>query len=111
MKKITITLPTIEQIGFTIECLEEFEHPNDSFALDAESQEEIVNKIIKDLESGNQWAWCYVRVRGEYKGIIGEDGLGCCSYESEADFKSGGCFEDMKDSAYNQIIEKLEALA
>lgn len=110
MKTINIKLPTIEDIDFTIECLEELEHPNDCFALDIESQEEIVNSIIEDLNSGNEWAWCCVRVIGTYKGIVANDYLGGCSYPSEEHFRTCDYYEDMKQTVFNQIIEQLEAL-
>ncbi len=76
MKTLLINLPSIEDIDFKIECLEEFEHPNNCFALDDESQEEVVGRILRDLENGNEWAWCCVRVVGNYRSIIGEDYLG-----------------------------------
>lgn len=110
MKTITIPIPTIEDIDFSIECLEEFEHPNDCFALDNESQEEVVNKIINDLNNGNEWAWCCVRVIGKYKGLTGEYYLGGCSYESEEHFRTCDYYEDMKNDVYNQIINQLEEL-
>jgi hypothetical protein len=110
MKTINIKLPTIEDIEFTIEAFDEFEHPNDHFALDTETQDEIVNNILNDFNNGNRWAWCYVRVTGKYKGLSSEDNLGCCSYESEEDFKTCGYYDDMKNTVYNAIIKQLEDL-
>jgi len=113
MKIMTIKLPKIEDIEFSIECLEEYEHPNNSFALDDETQEEVVNSILKDLNNGNEWAWCSIRVNGSYKNILkASDYLGCCSYESEEDFiKNSEYYEDMKEVIYQDIIKQLESLS
>jgi hypothetical protein len=111
MKEITIKLPDIEDIEFTVECHEEWDHPNDCFALDDETQEEIVNKILTDLNNGNEWAWCGVRVVGKYKGLEADDFLGGCSYESEEHFRTCDYYADMRNIVYQNIIEQLEDLA
>jgi hypothetical protein len=112
MKEITIKLPEIEDIDFSVECHEEWEHPNNCFALDDDSQEEIVNNILTDLESGNEWAWCSVRVIGSYKGIEEDDFLGACSFKSKKDFiENSGYYDDMRNEVYQRIIERLESLS
>ena len=110
MKEITIKLPEIEDIEFTIECLDEFEHPQDCFALDDETQHEVVNRILTDLDNGNEWAWCCVRVIGKYKSFKAETTLGACSYESEEHFRNDDYYADMREEIYNDIISQMEAL-
>lgn len=59
--------------------------------------------IIADLEGGNEWAWCCAVVEvswGEFKGVAT---IGCCSYESEEDFKAGGYYEDMVEEAVDGL--------
>jgi hypothetical protein len=112
MKEITIKLPEIEDIEFFVECHEEWEHPQNCFALDDETQHEVVNRILTDLDNGNEWAWCSVRVVGTYKGIEEDDFLGGCSYESEKDFiVNSGYYDDMRNEVYQRIIERLKSLA
>lgn len=73
---------------------------------------EVEDSIVADLEGGNEWAWCTVKVLAQYDGIdcvIGSDYLGCCSYASREDFlKDDGYYESMKDVAradlYNQLL-------
>lgn len=66
--------------------------------------------IREKYESGNDWAWCTVHVSARYAGFVGDDYLGCCSYEGEADFKQpGGYYEQMVDDACGDLADKLIA--
>jgi hypothetical protein len=63
--------------------------------------------INEQLNQGNQWAWCCVKITAYIdglEGIEGTDYLGCCSYKNEADFRSGGYFEDMQARAKEELI-------
>lgn len=64
--------------------------------------------IRSQLRAGNEWAWCVAIVTVEFAGVIERDTLGACSYESEADFKSGGYFEDMIGEAIERLAVRLE---
>ena len=47
-------------------------------------------------------------VRVSYKGFAGEDYLGCCCYEDEADFTAdSGYFDDMKANAFEDMVRKM----
>ena len=64
---------------------------------------------MEQLASGNQWAWCTVRVVATLGEFEGSDSLGCCSYASEADFKApGGYFDDMKVEALDDLRRSIE---
>ena len=112
METVTFTLPTIEQVNFIIEALDEhIPVRGNAVATDnPEEDKETEDKIIADLDNGNIWAWCTVMVTAEYKGVEGTDYLGCCSYDSEEKFKEDGYFEAMKRSAYNELISNLKVL-
>lgn len=59
------------------------------------------------------WAWCSVRVEcthEDYPNLSGFDHLGCCSYESFEDFKTGGYWDDMSRTARDEFVEKLKML-
>lgn len=71
-------------------------------------------KTIRDrLDSGDVWAWAYVRVvcvieAPDGTTYEGEDGMGGCSYASEADFRGPGqAWHDMKAQAYRDARSTL----
>lgn len=112
MTTIRFKLPTIEQVTFTIECLpEDIPVRGYASAIDEETDRKTEKRIYKQLENGNEWAWCTVKVTATYKGITGTDYLGCCSYKSQKDFeKNSGYYSDMKNVAFNNLIEALQKL-
>jgi hypothetical protein len=105
-----------KDVTFSIEC-----HPEDeSFvgncsAINPEADARAERWIQNQLDRGNEWAWCYVVVAARWGTFCGEDGLGHCSYRSEADFKRGGYWTDMKAQALeelnNRVREAAEQLA
>lgn len=70
---------------------------------DDEVDKAAEDAIREQLESGNEWAWCYVKVTAHWKNWTGVDGLGGCSYKNEADFKRDGYYEDMKAQALDNL--------
>lgn len=67
--------------------------------------------IKEQLEVGNEWAWCTVEVIAEYIGASGSDYLGCCSYESEKNFKQdGGYYSSMVDVAVDNLALDMEKM-
>jgi len=100
-------------IEYTIECLEE-DTPIRGNALvsgDDDTDKAAEDALIDEL-TRNEWAWCLVKVTatakvGKYT-FTGVDYLGCCSYANEADFKAGGCWDDMKEQALDDLKETLE---
>ncbi len=113
MTTISFKLPTIEQVKFTIEALDEHipVRGNVMVSGDDEADKEEEDKIIERLENGDIWAWCCVRVAVSYKGCTGTDYSGCCTYNDEKDFiDNSGYFEDMKQTAFNELIDELQSL-
>ena len=98
-------------IRYTIECLPEdcpikgnaMASGDDAYDLATEEE------ILAQLDNGNPWAWCCVRVKAIAGDVFGEDYLGCCSYTSEEDFQRGGYFESMKEQARADLERKLES--
>ena len=76
---------------------------------DDEIDREQEKWIHDQLDAGNEWAWCNVVVRVTYDGFHADDGLGSCSYLSEADFKRDGYFGDMVRTASARLADKLIA--
>jgi len=74
------------------------------------------NEILQRLKDDDIWAWAFVVVTATYEGvprlIYGEDSLGACTYDDEADFKQpGGYYDDMCTNAREELRQQLEALA
>jgi hypothetical protein len=98
------------KIYFEIECMpEDVPLRGNCSAIDPETDAETERMIIEQLEAGNEWAWCTVKVTARIEGIDleGTDYLGCCSYKSESDFMACGYFADMKSVAKRDLLEKI----
>lgn len=112
MKTIRIKVPTIEDVEFTISALDEHTPVvgNAMSSGDKEADRRDEQSILYSLENGNEWAWCCVQVTAKYRGMEGVDYLGCCSYNSESDFKKDGYYQDMKDRAFDDLINQIQSL-
>lgn len=75
---------------------------------DDEQDRQAADDITNQVNSGNIWAWCCVKVSAKYKGFEGYDVLGCCSYKSEEDFRQDGYYADMRDEALNDLVKQLQ---
>lgn len=102
------------QIEYTIECLpEDMPIEGNASAIDDETDSKIESEIRAQLEAGNDWAWCCVRVCAvayddEGNQIArGKDYLGGCSYANEEDFKAGGYYEDMQAVALEECESEI----
>jgi hypothetical protein len=84
-------------------------HPDDCFALDVETQKEVVDSIIQDSQ-WNEWAWCCVCVKASFGGIEAKTYLGACSYESRKQFEQSGDYEYMKQEVLNELNNKARNL-
>lgn len=107
-------LPTIDQVAFTVTAERE-DTPVRGNALasgDDAADRAAEDAILAELNAGNVWAWCTVRVRAEYRGFVGDDHLGCCSYDSEAAFREpGDYFDDMKKAAFYHLLDAMRDAA
>jgi hypothetical protein len=78
---------------------------------DDDADAEAEQWVRDQLDSGNQWGWCFVRLVGRFKGLQCWDGLGCCSYQSEADFRQCGYYDDMQAEVLRQLTEEAANIA
>lgn len=100
------SLATVE-----LECIpEDTSVRGNASCIDPETDKANEDWIIKQLESGNDWAWFTARVSASYAGVEGSDYLGQCSYRSEKDFLTGGYYGDMVDTALRELANKLEEI-
>jgi hypothetical protein len=73
--------------------------------------ETCVAWIRDQLERGNEWAWCTIKITAAYGGLETHDYLGACSYESEASFvQNGDYYEDMVTTALKELATDLEKI-
>lgn len=74
---------------------------------DDEYDKQVEDEIIRRLDNGDVWAWADVEVQGTYMGLVASDYLGCCSYESESDFKNDGYYQDMCNNVLEELNNRL----
>ena len=92
-----------------VECLpEDMQIEGNCSAIDPETDRATEEHIRAELENGNEWAWCCVKVTLKYGGFEGTDYLGGCSYKSKADFiESDGYFADMVSQAFDELVAQI----
>lgn len=92
-----------EDVEFELECMEEdIPFKGNCSAIDDETDAEQEQWIRDQLDRGNEWAWCYVRVVAKLSTFCGFAGLGGCSYRSRKDFESDA-YEDLKQEALEDL--------
>lgn len=64
---------------------------------------EAEDGVIAALEAGNEWAWCQAVVEVSWGNFRGVAHIGCCSYDSEEDFKKGGYYEEMVEESLSDL--------
>jgi len=118
MKPLTLKSP-----GVSVELIcepEDVEMESNASAIGPEEDAETLAWIRGQLARGNQWAWCCAHVRVSYDipipgrafpaHVEGNAYLGCCSYESEADFRRD-YYQDMLSEALDDLNMRREAIA
>lgn len=102
----------MSEVEFTITVLpEDIDPRGNASAINPDTDKEILDHIYANLDRGNVWAWCWVKVTAHWEGFEGSDTLGGCSYKSEAAFKRGGYYTDMKQAALDQLNAEVAAAA
>lgn len=78
---------------------------------DGNPDKEMIDAIMRDLNTGNDWAWCCAHVNVRFAGVEGDAYLGCCSYKSAADFKAcSGYYDGMINDALHELAKELDAV-
>lgn len=103
--------PLADRAEIEIECYPE-DNPVRGNALASGDEDEdraCEDAILRDLEGGNVWAWCTVRVvarDGKHEGS--SSWIGGCSYENEKGFRECGEFEALKSEALEDLAANIE---
>jgi hypothetical protein len=99
---------TESEVTFTVECEPESDSiEGNASAIDPETDAATEAWILGQLGSGNEWAWCTVRVRAEWRGMHGDAYLGQCSYEGREQFMADGYYDDMRAEALASLNEQV----
>jgi hypothetical protein len=98
---------TEDDVQFSISVEpEDMQIKGNASAIDPETDAANEAWIRRELNAGNEWAWCRVTITASWQGLRGTDSLGGCSYHSEADFKQEGeYFTDMRKNALADLNE------
>lgn len=108
-------LPLPDDASYDFDVEQDSDDPAGNFASGDDAQDaETLQWIRDELDSGNVWAWCCVRVTAKWTDRDdveheGFDSVGGCSYASERDFKRpGSYYDDMKHEAFRDLIGNIE---
>src|SRR5512147_2555632 len=98
-----------EDVTYTLELEPEQDAPEGHFSYDTEEENRAAVAAIRaGIASGNEWAWCWIRVVATWNGIEGTDSLGGCSFADRADFEASGYWSDMKHEALKHLESEIE---
>jgi hypothetical protein len=104
---------TLEHLEWIVEALPE-DAPIEGNVLasgDDAADRRAERSVRRQLEAGNQWAWCVARVAGQWKGLRASDYLGGCSYKGEKDFiKNSGYYDDMRATVLAEIQKQAASI-
>lgn len=80
--------------------------------LDEATHADLLEEIADRLNSGDQWAWCCVEVRGEFRGLTASDFLGGCCYRDAKEFtQPDGYYPQMQAEVLAQLQAQFDSLA
>jgi hypothetical protein len=100
---------TSEEADFSVEMMPSDTPIKGSFAYgNAEDDAAAEADVRKQLNEGNQWAWCDVVVTARWKGFEGTTTLCACSYVSEERFREID-LPSLKSEALEALNERVAA--
>jgi hypothetical protein len=102
---------TAGEVEFSLE-IEDEDAPFDFESDEPEKDEELRKELTSRLNRGDLWAWCSVKVTAKWKTWEGVDYLGCCSYDSEKDFKDcNDYWPDMRERALEDLNGRIKTVS
>lgn len=110
-KHVNLTRESLATLAtITIRCDEEDAPIEGNASAISPEEDARTHAWIRDqLRRGNEWAWCYVTITATWDDLVASDSLGCCSYESEADFRKGGYYDDMVRGVLGDLWRQIQA--
>ena len=107
--------PARPEVIFSVECEpEECQIEGNASDIDEETDRETETWIREELEAGNEWAWCSVKVSATVRSrgfeFQGAAYLACCSYRGIDDFCTpDGYYPDMCQEALGELDEQIQS--
>ena len=100
---------TADEVTFTLTVEEEPTPVRGNFMStdNPEQDKKDEDEIINRLDCEDIYAWCWVKVTAQWKGFVGSDSLGCCTYNNEQDIKDD-LYEEMCSNALADLNKMLE---
>src|SRR3990170_8981247 len=74
---------------------------------DDAADKQVEDEILENLERGNAWAWCTVRVKAKWHEFEGLDVLGCVSVAKEEDLEEVIEEHGMKANALENLNDSI----
>ncbi len=116
MARKELYLPQPNEVAYDVFPEEEHMDFHGHFASDEpELDRQLEEWIERQLEMGNQWAWCSAKVVATWTDPMLEETfhgyayLGGCNYKNKKEFcAKGGYYPQMKDEAYEDLIQQIE---
>jgi hypothetical protein len=106
----------LDGITYVTEIEQEYESVRGNALASGDDAEDKAaeDEILRQLDSGNLWAWCTVVVTAKMpigdEVFEGRDTLGCCSYRDTKDFVcEEGYYPDMRSEAKEDLKRNIEA--
>jgi hypothetical protein len=101
---------TKKDVIIEVEALEEYTAIRGNVCAsgnDAQDKE-TEDSIIASVNSGNDWAWCTIKITVKWNAFDCSTYLGCCSYDSEEDFIKDDYYTDMVNEAIEGLNDILQ---
>lgn len=107
LDKIKQALATQASISVSIEEEDMHVRGNAIESGDKEFDRSVEDRILADLENGNPYAWCYVRVTAMWGEFEASDSLGMVSCETREEVDALIADHDMRENATHALAEKI----
>lgn len=109
-KKVSVTIPSFDEVSYRLvvsNCDEDYK----TFSFSENEDENVLMRdwIDVNLQHGNIHAWCNIQVTAEYRGLIEPIFAMNKNFESLEEVESN-LFPDLKQDAYNSLIERIMSL-
>ena len=106
---LLIQLPLFDEIHFNIEAVPELLPLEGNLVCSGNDEADRIleSQILHQLNQGNTWAWCTIKVTASYRGLEASDYLGGCSYRDALDFLASDYYQDMRQNCFTLIVNQL----
>lgn len=99
----------IEDVTVTLRAEPEEIPIKGSFATGDDAGDRAIEQDIQQrLKNDDEWAWFCAAVEVRWGDYSATEYLGCCSYDSEQDFRASDYFDDMVNAALDELNNQVQ---